>query len=93
MDRRRLPWSSVPIRARPEGRKRESDTPVGQEHYRGSSEPLDAGVAFGGGVQYRVASNLTLATESSYHWGILLQNVDGTTRLVAVQFGVTVHSR
>lgn len=65
------------------------------------SSKLDAGVAFGGGVQYRVASNLTLATESIYHWGILPQNVDwglpqnvdGTTRLVAVQFGVTIHSR
>lgn len=58
-----------------------------------SSERLDAGVAFGGGVQYRVASNLTLATESIYHWGVLPQNVDGTSRLLAVQFGVTVHSR
>ncbi|MCE2397817.1 MAG: hypothetical protein J4F34_02050 [Gemmatimonadetes bacterium] len=58
-----------------------------------SSEPVDAGVAFGGGVQYRVASNLTLAAESIYHWGILPQNVSGVTRLVAVQFGVTIHSR
>ena len=58
-----------------------------------SSEPLDAGVAFGGGVQYRVASNLTLTTESIYHWGILPQNLSGMTRIVAVQFGVTIHSR
>ena len=59
----------------------------------GSSEPLDAGVAFGGGVQYRAASNLEFAAESIYQGGILPQNADGMTRLVAVQFGVTIHSR
>lgn len=41
----------------------------------------------------RCGVRLTLAMESIYHLGIMPQNVDGTTRLVAVQFGVTVHSR
>lgn len=55
-------------------------------------EVMDAGVAFGGGFQYRVTSNLALTAESVYYWGLVPLG-DELTRLVAVQAGVTIISR
>jgi len=56
-----------------------------------TQEAPDAGVAFGGGVHYTVASNLTITAESIYHWGLVSHDGGGElTRLVAIQAGVTV---
>lgn len=57
----------------------------------GTQEAGDAGVAFGGGVHYTVAGNLTITAESIYHWGLVPHGAIGElTRLVAIQAGVTV---
>ncbi|WP_419937892.1 hypothetical protein [Candidatus Palauibacter sp.] len=56
-----------------------------------TDEMPDAGVAFGGGIHYTVASTLTITAESIYHWGLVPNAGGGLTRLVAVQVGATIH--
>lgn len=77
------PWAALPVAC----------SEAGAVAWTCSQGTPEAGVAFGGGFQYTVGNNLTFTAESIYYWGLVPLDDGELTRLVAVQVGVTIHSR